>query len=249
MSTLRQIAAWLAESSRAVAFTGAGISTESGVPDFRSPQGIWAKSTPVEYKDFLDSEEARLEYWRQKAVAHRDFMRSTPNAGHRVLADWEARGRLRAVITQNIDEFHQQAGSRRVLELHGTARKIKCLDCDAFFDAGPLVTAYEATGAIPRCESCGSRLMKHATISFGQSLERETLAAAMQLSREADLFFALGSSLVVYPAAGLPQLAKQNGARLVIINREETPLDDIADIVLHEPLGAALEAISAIAFA
>jgi NAD-dependent deacetylase len=238
----QEIALWLSQSRRAVAFTGAGISTESGVPDFRSPGGIWANSQPVFYQDFLASAEARFEYWRQKAASHVDFVRCRPNRGHEVLARWEERGTLRGVITQNIDEYHQEAGSRRVVELHGTARQVKCLDCHERFDANPLVEQFVATNTVPSCARCGG-MLKHATISFGQSLEREVLAEAVRWSREADLFFALGSSLVVHPAASLPQLARQAGARLVIINRDETPLDDLADFVLREPLGEALAAI------
>lgn len=242
MDPYQQIARWLAEAQHAVAFTGAGISTESGVPDFRSPGGIWATSTPVYYQDFLASAEARHEYWRQKAIAHRDFTQCRPNTSHHVLARWESQGRIRAVITQNIEEFHQLAGSQAVVELHGTARKIRCIDCSQTFDADPLVAQFEATATVPPCSACGG-LLKHATISFGQSLERETLAQAMRLARSSDLFLALGSSLVVYPAAELPNLARQSGARLVIINRDETPFDDVADLVLREPLGPTLRAI------
>lgn len=237
------VAGWLAAAKSAVVFTGAGISTESGVPDFRSPGGIWATSQPVMYRDFLASEEARLEYWRQKAIAHHDFERGAPNRGHQVIASWQQRGLVKHVITQNIDEYHQLAGSTQVVELHGTARKVMCLDCGTMYEAAPLVAIYEATGAIPACEACGSRLMKHATISFGQSLTRETLSQAMKYSSAADLYFALGSSLVVSPASNLPLLAKQSGAKLVIINREETPLDDFADVMLREPLGMMLERI------
>lgn len=245
MDPYQQIAAWLAGASKAVAFTGAGISTESGLPDFRSPGGIWATSTPVEYRDFLDHADARHEYWRQKAAAHADFVRCRPNLGHEILARWQQRGRLAGLITQNIDELHQQAGSTDVLELHGTARKIKCLDCDAIEDADRWVAEFLATNVPPSCPACQSPLFKHATISFGQTLERATLAKSMKLAEQADLFLALGSSLVVHPAAGLPHLAKQLGAKLVIITRDETPLDDLADIVLHEPLGKALAAIDA----
>jgi NAD-dependent deacetylase len=245
MDNYQQIAAWLAAASRTVVFTGAGISTESGIPDFRSPGGIWATSTPVEYHDFLESADARYEYWRQKAAAHRDYARCQPNIGHQVLAQWQARGRLRGLITQNIDELHQQAGSTGVLELHGTARKVKCLACDEIREADPWVAAFLESDQPPSCPACASPLFKHATISFGQALDRATLAKSMKLSQEADLFLALGSSLVVHPAAGLPQLARQRGARLVIITRDETPLDGLADLVLHEPLGAALEAIAA----
>ena len=242
METLPQIAAWLAEARSAVAFTGAGISTESGIPDFRSPGGIWSQSTPVYYDEFLASADARYEYWRQKAIAHRDFADSEPNAGHRTLARWQQDGRLHGVITQNIDGLHQIAGSRDVVELHGTAREIACLDCSARYDAGPLVAEFLASDTTPQCAECGGRL-KHATISFGQSLDPQVLGQADQWCRSADLFLALGSSLVVEPAASLPRLAKAHGARLVIINRDPTDQDRSADAVLHESIGAALTAI------
>ena len=151
MTPHEQIAAWLNAAQKAVVFTGAGISTESGVPDFRSPGGVWATSTPVEYGAFLDSEEARLEYWRQKAIAHHDFIRCGPNVGHEIIARWEAHGRVAAVITQNIDEFHQRAGSRAVVELHGTALWVTCLVCHERYQAHPLVVAYEASKRIPPC--------------------------------------------------------------------------------------------------
>jgi NAD-dependent deacetylase len=241
----RQIAAWLAESPQpAVAFTGAGISTESGIPDFRSPGGVWATSTPVYYDEFLASAEARYEYWRQKAITHREFSAASPNAGHRVLARWEAAGVLRGVITQNIDGLHQLAGSRQVLELHGTARQIGCLDCGARYEADPWVQRFLADDAVPDCQACGGRL-KHATISFGQPLPPEVLLEASEWSRQAGLFLVLGSSLVVEPAASLPRLAQRFRSRLVIINRDPTPQDAACDLVLHEPIGAALEAIDA----
>jgi NAD-dependent deacetylase len=239
------IARWLAESEHAVAFTGAGISTESGIPDFRSPGGIWTKYRTVYFQEFLASGEARLEYWRQKAEGHADFSRAEPNAGHQTLAAWEQAGRLQAVITQNIDGLHTRAGNRRVLELHGTAREISCLDCHARFPADELVALFQQAGTVPVCRECGSALMKHATISFGQQLPPEVLHEAFSLSRQADLFLAIGSSLVVEPAASLPVAAKESGARLVIINRDATPLDARADIVLHEPIGETLRAIDA----
>ena len=233
------LAKWLASASSAVAFTGAGISTESGIPDFRSPNGIWSKASPVYFNDFLRSAAARQEYWRQKSVAHVDFENARPNAGHRALADWEAAGKLTGVITQNIDGLHQAAGSRRVLELHGTAREVACLECHRRSPADPWVQKFLETQTVPDCPDCGG-LLKHATISFGQALDESVLEAALRLARECDLFLALGSSLVVHPAAGLPALAKENGARLVIVNRDPTPLDGIADLVIRESIGATL---------
>jgi NAD-dependent deacetylase len=239
---IRCIAEWLIHSQQGVAFTGAGISTESGVPDFRSPGGIWSRSTPVEFEDFLASGAARYEYWRQKAIAQRDFVESRPNVGHRLLASWQAAGWLRAIITQNIDGLHQDAGSWDVVELHGTARLVRCLDCNEVYDADPLVQQFLEQDSVPICPACGGRL-KHATISFGQPLSPSVLYRASRLSREADLFLAMGSSLVVSPANILPQLAKQAGARLVIINREPTGLDALADQVVHASIGATLTAI------
>lgn len=239
-----RIAAWLAESSRTVAFTGAGISTESGIPDFRSPGGVWAQNRPVYFNEFLDSAQQRHAYWRQKSVAHVDFQNSQPNVAHRILAEWEQAGKLHGVITQNIDGLHQQAGNRLIWELHGTARQIGCLSCERRWDADPWVRQFLETDRVPDCPECGG-LLKHTTVSFGQALPETVLEAAAEATQQADLFLALGSSLVVYPAAGLPELAANRGARLVIINREETPLDRLADAILRAPLGEALSAINA----
>jgi NAD-dependent deacetylase len=237
-----QVAAWLAHAERGVAFTGAGISTESGIPDFRSPGGVWAKNTPVMYQDFVASADARHEYWRQKCEAHAEFAAAKPNAGHEVLARWEQAGRIRAVITQNIDGLHQDAGGRDVLELHGTARAIACLDCDTRFEVEPLLQMFRETSDVPACEKCGG-LLKHATISFGQSLPQMVLYRSVKLARDADLMLAIGSSLVVTPAAELPRETKQRGGRLVIINRDETPLDHLADAIIRTPIGEALSQI------
>lgn len=240
---LAEIAEWLRESTSTVGFTGAGISTESGIPDFRSPGGIWATSQPVYFDEFLSSVDARREYWRQKSIAHRDFSGAQPNLGHRVLAKWEQSGKLQTLITQNIDGLHQIAGSRSVWELHGTARAVSCLGCgERFPDVDGLVNEFLATGEPPACPECGG-LLKHATVSFGQSLPMDVLDAAAEASRRADLFLAMGSSLVVHPAASLPALARQQGARLVIINRDPTPLDHLADAVIHASIGETLESI------
>lgn len=239
-----KIARWLAESRHAVAFTGAGISTESGIPDFRSPGGIWTKYRTIYFQEFLASAEARHEYWLQKAEGQLDFSRAEPNVGHQMLAQWETAGRIRAIITQNIDGLHARAGSGRVLELHGTAREIRCLDCQTRYEADEMVARFQQTSVVPSCPACGSGLMKHATISFGQQLPPDVLHEAFALSRRADLFLAIGSSLVVEPAASLPRAAKESGARLVIITREPTPLDSLADLVLHQPIGQTLAAIA-----
>ena len=242
-NALVQAASWLAAAKQAVVFTGAGMSTESGIPDFRSPGGVWTKYAPVAFGDFLRSEEARYRYWTQKCESNEDFTRAKPNRGHEILAEWERSGRVLAVITQNIDGLHQLAGNRRVLELHGTAREVACIGCEFRTDADQMVRQFIDRDTVPHCEQCGSPL-KHATISFGQMLPEDVLREAERLSQECDLMFALGSSLVVTPAANLPRLASAHGARLVIVNREETALDDIADMVIHEALGESLEAIN-----
>lgn len=238
------VARWLLEARSAVAFTGAGISTESGIPDFRSPGGIWAQTQPVYFDEFLASAEARNEYWRQKSICYRDFGKAEPNAGHRVLAGWEERGLLRGVITQNIDELHQRAGSRRVWELHGTAMQVTCLDCSKRYDTESMTREYDRLGEPPACPECGG-LLKHATVSFGQSLPADVLSEAARLARASDLFFAIGSSLVVHPAAGLPQLAAEAGSRLVIINRDPTPLDSLAAVRFSRSIGEVLQRIDA----
>jgi NAD-dependent deacetylase len=242
---LERIADWLARAERCVVFTGAGVSTESGIPDFRSPGGVWSRTKPVLFDDYCRDPQAQLEYWRQRAETHVQFADAQPNKAHRAFARWEAQGRIRAVITQNIDGLHQLAGSLTVVELHGTAREVGCLECGARFDAAEMLEKFQATQSVPRCERCGG-LTKHATISFGQALSPEVMRTSMRWSREADLFFAIGSSLVVTPAADLPVLAKQSGARLVIINREPTPLDSLADLVLNCAIGSCMETVDSL---
>ena len=239
---IRMLAQWLSEAERGVAFTGAGISTESGIPDFRSPNGIWSKVQPVFFQDYLRSEDSRREAWRQKVFLQRDFGQAKPNKGHEALAAWEKSGRILGVITQNIDELHQQAGSGNVLELHGTARKVGCLRCEERFEVEPYINEFEKTGVVPDCPKCGG-LLKHATVSFGQTLPEDVLMESVRLAREADLFLAIGSSLVVHPAAGLPEMALRSGSKLVIINRDPTPYDDLADLVIRTPIGESLSAV------
>ena len=173
--SISTIADWIEHAACCVAFTGAGISTESGIPDFRSPGGVWARYQPVYYDDFLASAEARHEYWRQKCEAHADMAAAKPNAGPRALARWEETGRLHGLITQNIDGLHQLAGNRQVAELHGTARAVTCLDCGARYEVDPLVSRFQETDQVPPCDDCGGRL-KHATVSFGQMLPHVTHA-------------------------------------------------------------------------
>jgi len=221
-----------------VVFTGAGISTESGIPDFRSPGGIWTRMAPIDFQDFIASEEARREAWRRRFAMQDTFGAAEPNRGHRAVATLVRRGIVSAVITQNVDGLHQASGvpDEQVIELHGNTTYAACLDCGERHELAPIRAAFERDGTLPRCVKCEG-LVKTATISFGQAMpvlamqraERETLAA--------DLFIVLGSSLVVYPAAGFPEMAKYNGAKLVIVNREETGLDRLADLVVHQSIG------------
>lgn len=237
-----RIADWLHDSPCNVAFTGAGISTESGIPDFRSPGGVWEKVQPVYFQDYIASAAARHEYWRQKCAGIREYSDAQPNAAHRALAKWEGGGKLLGVITQNIDGLHQIAGSQRVWELHGTVRQVMCLNCEARFDTEPYATEFLETDRVPDCPECGG-MLKHATVSFGQNLPEDVITAARESATWAKVFLVLGSSLVVYPAAMLPEVAKRHGAKLVIINRDTTPLDDIADEVIHASLGETVTTI------
>lgn len=231
------------EQESVVAFTGAGISTESGIPDFRSPGGVWAKNRTVYFDDFCREQAERYEYWRQKSIAHKDCVKASPNITHTTLADWEKSKQLRGVITQNIDGLHSQAGNQKVLELHGTARNVACLDCD-FRDAiDKWVERFLDDDAVPDCPDCGGRL-KHATVSFGQSLPAAVLQESLEWAQQCRVFLAMGSSLVVEPAASLPRYAAQAGAKLVILNRDSTPLDSEADLVVNAPLGDVFGALA-----
>ena len=237
-----QIQKWLDRSRCVVAFTGAGISTESGIPDFRSPGGVWSKYRTIYFDEFCASAEARQEYWCQKVEAHRDFARAEPNVVHQKLAVWESNGKLSGIITQNIDGLHQQAGSQRVQELHGTARDVSCLDCEWRDRVDYWVGVFLETNQVPDCPECGGRL-KHATVSFGQALASDVLDTAVEWAAQSDMFLALGSSLVVEPAASLPRIAANQGARLVIVNRDETPFDGIATLNVRAKLGDVFQRI------
>jgi NAD-dependent deacetylase len=228
----------LAEAKRAVVFTGAGISTESGIPDFRSPGGIWTKMAPIDFSEFITSEEARRETWRRRFAMEEIFQAAAPNRGHRAVDALVRRGKVSSVITQNIDGLHEASGVPRdkIIELHGNTMYATCLDCGQRYEIPELRAVFEKTGEAPACTECLG-YVKTATISFGQAMPVLAMKRAEQETLAADLFIVLGSSLVVYPAAGFPQLAKQNGAALVIVNREETGLDQIADLVIHEPIG------------
>lgn len=228
---------------RVVVFTGAGISTESGIPDFRSPGGIWTRQAPIYFEEFLASEDARRETWRRRFAMDPVLRAARPNRGHAAVAALVAAGQVAAVITQNIDGLHQASGvpAGQVIELHGNTTYASCLDCAARHEIADLHTRFAASGQAPRCEGCGG-LVKTATISFGQSMPAAAMVRAEEAVLAADLCLAIGSSLVVYPAAGFPRLAKRNGARLAILNREATELDPLADLVLHRSIGETLGA-------
>lgn len=237
----------MVESSGAVIFTGAGISTESGIPDFRSPGGLWTRHMPIEFGDFCRSIEMRREAWRRKFAMESTFAAARPGRGHRAVSHLVRVGRVTHVITQNIDNLHQLAGvpPEQVIELHGNGSYAACLDCRARYELAWIREAFERLGDVPDCPACGG-LVKTATISFGQPMPEREMERAQDATLACDLFVVVGSSLVVYPAAGLPALAKRNGARLAIVNREPTDLDAIADLVIREDIGAVLDPLSAL---
>lgn len=231
----------IADASRIVVFTGAGISTESGIPDFRSPGGIWTKYQPIYFQDFLTSEEMRRESWRRKFATERAFAAAEPNRGHRAVARLVADGKCSSVITQNIDGLHQASGvpDRQVIEVHGNSTYASCLDCGERYELEPIRAAFQRDETLPVCGACEG-LVKTATISFGQPMPEDKMLSARRECEACDLFLAIGSSLVVHPAAGLPVIAKERGALLVILNRDETPVDGYADFVLNEEIGPVL---------
>ena len=230
-------------SRRAVAFTGAGISTECGIPDFRSPGGLWTKNQPIPFDHFVASKEMRDEAWRRKFAMEDSFRAAKPGRGHRALAKLLQQGKLSAVITQNIDNLHQVSGipAAKVIELHGNGSYATCLDCGIRYELGWVKERFEkSSGSAPDCADCGGPV-KSATISFGQAMPEEPMRLAEIETMAADLFIAIGSSLVVWPAAGFPLRAKRNGAQLVILNREPTDLDEVADLVIQDDIGDVLE--------
>ena len=235
---------FLGESSRAVVFTGAGISTESGIPDFRSPGGVWTKNQPVYFQDFIESEDARRESWRRKIETDKVMLEAKPNLGHLAISKLAQRGGVASLITQNIDGLHQASGvpDDMIIELHGNSTYSTCLDCAKRYENQPIKDAFEADGTLPVCEDCGG-IVKTATISFGQPMPEAEMLRAQEATLACDLFIAIGSSLVVFPAAGFPVMAKQNGARLVILNRDPTEMDDTADLVINDEIGATLRQV------
>ena len=238
MTKVDELARMIADARCIVAFTGAGISTGSGIPDFRSPGGIWTKFKPIEFGDFISSAEARRESWRRKFASDAVMKAATPNAGHRALARLVELGRMPAIITQNIDGLHQASGvpDDKVIELHGNATYANCLDCGRRYSLDWVREIFTIDEKLPTCTDCGG-MIKTATISFGQSMPEAEMERAREAALQADLVITIGSSLVVYPAAGFPIMAKRNGARYVIVNRDATEQDDIADLVINAEIG------------
>ena len=240
-TAIDRLRALVDEASVIVPFTGAGISTECGIPDFRSPGGIWTKMRPIDFSDFLASQEARDESWRRRFAMQEQFGGAKPGRGHQALAALYRAGKSPGVVTQNIDNLHQASGiaSEHVVELHGNTTYATCLDCAARYELPWVKQFFEASGRAPSCTSCGGHI-KTATVSFGQAMPEREMQRAEEMTRAADLFIAIGSSLVVWPAAGFPLMAKRNGAALVIINRDPTEFDDIADLVVRHDIGEVL---------
>jgi NAD-dependent deacetylase len=230
------------EAAVIVPFTGAGISTECGIPDFRSPGGLWTKNQPIPFDEFLASQEARNESWRRRFAMIDQFGNARPGRGHRALASLYRVGKVPAVVTQNIDNLHQASGiaAEHVVELHGNTTYATCLDCGSRYELGWVRARMEAAnGCAPDCPDCGG-LVKTATISFGQAMPEDAMRRAQELAMRCHLFLAIGSSLLVWPAAGFPLMAKRNGAQLVIINREPTEFDEAADLVVRQDIGTVL---------
>lgn len=223
----------------AVAFTGAGISTESGIPDYRGPNGLWKRTKPTTFKQFLKDPSLRTAHWERRRTRYPVLAAAEPNAGHHALRRLQSAGFLGTIITQNIDGLHQKAGSdsSSIIELHGSAHHIRCLNCRTLFKDSEF--PFPDDGSEPSCPRCGG-IVKEATIAFGESLDANDLRRALETARTADLMLVVGSSLRVNPAAKVPQLTVQSGGRLAIINNEPTPMDLVADHVIHAPAGPAL---------
>lgn len=240
MNDVRQLSELIANSARMVAFTGAGISTESGIPDFRSPGGVWDKYQPIDFRDFIRSEEMRKESWRRKLQTDKVMTKAQPNRGHQALLELVNSGKMLSIITQNIDGLHQASGvpEDKVIELHGNSTYAKCLDCDQRYELEPILAEFERDETLPVC-GCGG-IIKTATISFGQAMPEIAMMRAEQLAADCDLFLVMGSSLSVYPAAAIPEFAVQSGAKLAIINRDPTGLDHVADVVINAGIGDTL---------
>ncbi|EGP07312.1 SIR2 family NAD-dependent protein deacetylase [Bradyrhizobiaceae bacterium SG-6C] len=231
----------IAKARAIVPFTGAGISTESGIPDFRSPGGLWTRNRPIPFDEFVSSQEARDEAWRRRFAMEPSFAAARPSRGHRALASLYKAGKIPAIITQNIDNLHQASGfdAEHVVELHGNTTYARCIGCGTRYEIAWVRERFEPEGIAPSCTACDEPV-KSATISFGQAMPEDEMRRATELAQHCDLFIAIGSSLVVWPAAGFPLMARNCGARLVIINNEPTDQDDVADLVIRHDIGETL---------
>jgi len=241
---LTQFKQLLDPATKVVVFTGAGISTESGIPDFRGPNGVWKSLQPIDFSDFVTSEDARRLSWRRKFSNEYRLDSAEPNSGHIAIATLVEMGKVVSVITQNVDGLHQKSGipDTQVIEIHGNANYASCLDCGKRFELSTIAEIFLPDENLPYCDLCDG-LIKTATISFGQPMPIGPMIAAEAACENSDLMIVIGTSLLVYPAAGFPQLALSNGANLIMINNEVTPLDGIFDLVLHHPIGATLSAL------
>jgi NAD-dependent protein deacetylase/lipoamidase len=238
---VEQLGDMIAAASAIVPFTGAGISTECGIPDFRSPGGLWTRNRPIPFDEFVASTDARNESWRRRFAMEPIFAAAQPGRGHRALAALYRAGKIPAIVTQNIDNLHQKSGfsPEHVIELHGNTTHARCIGCGKSYELSWVRQRFDATGEAPDCTACDDPI-KTATISFGQAMPEDAMRRATELAQQCDLFLAIGSSLVVWPAAGFPLMAKNSGARLVIINNEATEQDDIADLVIRHDIGETL---------
>jgi len=243
---IQKVAEWIVDAKKIVVFVGAGLSTESGIPDFRSPGGVWEKYDPEDFyfQNFISNRKSREKYWQMATEMYEAMREAKPNAGHAAIAELENLGKLDCLITQNIDGLHFKAGNteEKVLELHGTAMHVSCLDCKKRYDRDKIQERISNGDKAPVCEVCGG-LLKPATISFGQSMPERETAEAYKRSEACDLFIVIGSSLVVHPAAYMPVVAKRGKAKLAIINRDETACDGMADIIINGSAGPIMEAI------
>jgi NAD-dependent deacetylase len=240
-SGVEQLGDMIAAAASIVPFTGAGVSTECGIPDFRSPGGLWTRNRPIPFDEFVASRDARDEAWRRRFAMEPTFAAARPGRGHRALASLYKAGKIPAIVTQNIDNLHQLSGFKAddVVELHGNTTYACCIGCGQAYDLLWVKTRFEESNAAPDCAACGEPV-KTATISFGQAMPEDAMRRAAELAGRCDLFLAIGSSLVVWPAAGFPLMAKNHGAKLVIINNEPTEQDDIADLVIRHDIGETL---------
>lgn len=238
MMVLSDFAEKIRNSDAIVVFTGAGISTESGIPDFRSPGGIWTRYRPITYQEYLGSEAARIEAWKRRLDGWEQYKNAKPNIGHYFIHSLDAKGKLIGLITQNVDGLHSEAGlpDERIVELHGSNRKIICLKCERTYDPDEIIQRLVGDFESPKCAACGG-ILKAATVSFGQAMPERAMRLAQEWTEQAGVFIVMGSSLQVQPAASFPVIAKRNNALLAIINREAGPLDEIADFVHHGAIG------------